>query len=142
MFTPASAYFMRARSLSFRSYLCPGRTRRGGTRRLFSQTSFQQKLKSSKNSVPAHDAGMQQSIRVGIKPFLDLAGLPSFRRNIQRHVNQDRGSDDVFSRNAAPEAAVIGISAIVAHHEITIRGNFERHVLIVGLARASGVFLD
>src|SRR5260370_12318250 len=83
---------------------------------------------------------MQQGVCVGEKTLANLSRLPSFRRNIQRHVNHDGRSDDVLSRDAAPEAAVVGISAIVSHDEITVRRNLVRCAQLVGLPRATGRF--
>src|SRR2546429_6697965 len=85
---------------------------------------------------------MQQGVCVSEKTLANLSRLPSFLRNIQRHVNHDGRSDDVLSGDAAPEATVVGISAIVSHDEIAIRGNLVRCAQLVGLAGATGVFFN
>src|SRR5581483_10120220 len=75
--------------------------------------------KSSPPDTPRMDehAGVREKTRAV------LAGLPGIGRRIQGHVNQHGRTDDVAARNATPEAAVIGILAIVAHHEITFVRN-------------------
>src|SRR6266446_8578809 len=101
--------------------------RRGGSRRLL-QTS-QNNLKRPENPTPADYAGMQDGVRIGKKPYLNLARIPGPGRRVQRHVNHHGRSDNVLSRDAAPEAAVEGIVTIVAHGQVTIRWN------LVGVAR-------
>src|SRR5229473_5300414 len=151
IFTPASAYFMRNLCASVsatdsgkvRGPLFTSRNsfeRRGGRRRLLpTAIAYQDELKRVKNALPAHDPRMQKGVGIRKKTFANLAGLPGFGRNIQRHVNNHGRSDDVIARNAAPEAAIKRIGAIVAHNKITIRGNFVRRVQFVGLAEAGGV---
>src|SRR5262249_47563075 len=99
-------------------------------------------LERMKNALPAHDTGVQDGIRIGKKTFAYLPRLPGFGRYVERHVNDYRRTDDVTARDWAPETAVVGISPIVTHHEIMIRGNFVRGVQFVRLGRATGVFLD
>src|SRR5271154_3572298 len=84
---------------------------------------FAWKLKCMKQSPPSHHAGMQYGARVGQESFADLTGLPGIRRHVERHINHDWRPDDVVARNAAPEAAVIRIRAIITHREITIVRN-------------------
>src|SRR5574340_441497 len=76
------------------------------------------RLKNVEQPPPANFAGMQQSIGVGEKALADFAGVPRFRRGIERHVDHHRRADDIVARHAAPEAAVVGILAVVAHGEI------------------------
>src|SRR5438045_9626240 len=66
---------------------------------------------------------MNQRASIREKAFANLAGLPSVLRDIQRHVDHHWGADDVAARNAAPEAAVVRIAAVIAHREITIFWN-------------------
>src|ERR1700730_8746134 len=151
IFTPASAYFMRklcapVSSTDWGKIRGPQFTsrnsfeRRGGRRRwLPTAIAYQDELKCVKNALPANDPGMQKGISVRKKPFANLAGLPGFGRNIQRHVNNHGRSDDVIARDAAPETAIKRIRAVVAHDKITISGNFVRRVQFVGFAGAGGV---
>src|SRR6266478_3323470 len=151
IFTPASAYFMRNLCASV-SATDSGKVRgplftsrnsfehRGGRRRLLpTAIAYQDELKRVKNALPAHDPGMQKGVGIRKKTFANLAGLPGFGRNIQRHVNNHGRSDDVIARDAAPEAAIVGIRSIVTHNKITISGNFVRRVQFVGFADAGGV---
>src|SRR5438309_7615125 len=110
-----------------------------GDRSAIANNNASTTLECPENPVPAHDSGMQEGIRVGKKPLANLSWLPSLRRSIQRHVNPDRRSDNVVSRDAAPEAAVVGISPIVGHHEVTVRGNRVGHGLVIRLAAARSV---
>src|ERR1700736_4955057 len=81
-----------------------------------------------KQSSPSHTTGMQDSVGIGKKTFPNLSWLPGIRWRVQRHINHHRRADNVLARNAAPEAAVIRVAAVVAHHKITIVGNFIRSV--------------
>src|SRR6267154_690809 len=87
-------------------------------------------LKRSEQSSPAYQARMHQGIRVCKEALANLSGLPRIGRYIEGHVNHDRRTDNVIARNAVPEAAVVGIAAIVAHHKIGIRRNFVRHLQV------------
>src|SRR5450432_389374 len=80
-----------------------------------------------------HGAGVSE------KTLARLAGFPGVGRHIEGHVDHHRRANDVVARNAAPEAAIVGIGAIVTHREITIVRNVIGK-LDVGLAwrRASG----
>src|SRR5712671_4729035 len=99
-------------------------------------------LKRSEQSSPAYQARMHQGIRVCKEALANLAGLPRIGRYIEGHVNHDRRTDNVIARNAVPEAAVVGIAAIVAHHKIGIRRNFVRHLQVVRIGTTNGVILD
>src|SRR5260370_18446041 len=83
---------------------------------------------------------MEERVGISEKAFTNLPRLPGFGRNVQRHVNHDGSADDIVARDAAPEAAVIGIAAIVAHGEITIVGNAigESDVLVTARRGTSG----
>jgi hypothetical protein len=92
-------------------------------------------------SSPAHTAGMQYGVSVGKEALADLPRFPSVGRRVQRHIDHYRCADNILARNAAPEATVIGISAIVAHHKIAIIRNLVGSVEFIRLAEASGIRL-
>src|ERR1700731_3707997 len=98
-------------------------------------------LKYMKQSSPSHATGMQDSVGVRKKTLPNLPWLPGVRWRIQRHINHHRRANNILARNAAPEAAVIGVAAVVAHHKITIVGDFIRRVQLIGLARTHGIRL-
>src|SRR6202043_3749442 len=95
--------------------------------------------KYMKQSSPSHATGMQDGVGIRKKTLANLPRLPRVRRRIQRHINHHRRPDNILARNAAPEAAVVRIAAVVAHHEITIVGNFIRCVKLIRLASPHGV---
>src|SRR3984957_20862839 len=99
-------------------------------------------LKYMKQSSPSHTAGMQDRVGIRKKTLPNLPWLPGVRRRIQRHINHHRRANNILARNAAPEAAVIRVPAIVAHHKITIVGNFIRGVHIIGLAGSHRIWLS
>src|SRR5215467_8646918 len=72
-------------------------------------------LKGAEEALPAHRAGMQDGVRIGVEALANMTGLPGILRNIERHIDHDRSADDVVSRDRAPEAAVVRIGPIVAH---------------------------
>src|SRR5882757_9618793 len=113
--------------------------RRGGSAARYFVLPGTISLKSPEQSLPAHQAGMDQRIRVSKKALANLAGFPGVRRNVERHIYHHRRADYVFARHATPKAAVVGIAAIVAHHEITIVRNFDRGMQVVGIGAAGGV---
>src|ERR1700722_14821318 len=84
---------------------------------------------------------MDDGVRVSKKSFANLARFPCILPNIEGHVNHHGRADNVVSRNAAPEAAVKRIEAIVAHHKITLVWNFERQLLVAPLAASERVIL-
>src|SRR5580698_4440565 len=90
--------------------------------------------KQPEQALPAHGTWMNKGIRVGKKSFANLAGLPGILPDRQRHVNHDRRANDVISRDAAPEAAVKRIEAVVAHHKIALVRNFEGKLLLARFA--------
>src|SRR5437879_7806036 len=148
MSTPASAYFMQVlfafvgytgarKFLSFsfgRILVC----RRAGSATLL-HFAGDVTLKSPEQSLPANQARMHQRVRVGKKALANLPGLPSVWGNIERHIYHHGRADNVVARHGAPEAAVIGVSAVVAHHEIRIVWNFEWLLQVVGIGAADGV---
>src|ERR1700722_9822888 len=99
-------------------------------------------LEYVKQSSPSHAAGMQDSVGVRKKTLPNLPWLPGVRRRVQRHINHHRRANNILARNAAPEAAVIRVPAIVAHHKITIVGNFIWGVQLIGLASSYRIWLS
>src|SRR5262249_5881428 len=85
-----------------------------------------------KQPAPANFAGMNERVGVRGNTVENSARTPGFAARINRHVNHDRCADDVVTRNAANEAAVERVLAIVAHHEKAPGRNLERKN--VGLA--------
>src|ERR1700722_14266147 len=79
--------------------------------------------KRVKQSPPTYFAGMQNGAGIREKTFANLAGFPGIGGHIERHVNHHWRADNVFARNAAPEAAIVGVGAVVAHREIAIVRN-------------------
>ena len=74
---------------------------------------------------------MQQRIAVRVKPFANLARLPGVFGRFHGHVDEHGRADNVGLRDKAPVAAVVGVVAIIAQHEIAARGNGHRAVIIV-----------
>src|SRR5258708_15712650 len=148
MSSPASVYFMEvlvalvcrtsAQTLLSFSYGRKLACRREGSATLVHFCWGTISLKSPEQSLPAHQARMHQRVRISKETLANLAGLPSVRRNIERHIYHYRRADNVFARHGAPEAAVIRIPTIVAHHEIRIVRNFERLVQVVRICAARG----
>ena len=66
---------------------------------------------------------MKQSVGIGKGAFADLSGFPGVRRGVEGHIDHNRRTD-ILARDATPEAAVVGVSAIVTHHEITVFRDF------------------
>src|ERR1700693_2771502 len=94
-----------------------------------------------KQSAPAHATGMQYGVGIRKKTLANLPRLPGVGWRIQRHINHHRRADNILARHAAPEAAVIRVAAVVAHHKITIVRNFIRRVQLVGLTGSHGIRL-
>src|ERR1700730_13799850 len=146
--TPASAYFMkvllafvyRTRAPGFLSFSF-GRSfcATGWVRRHLFVLLGTLSLKSPEQSLPAHQTRMNQRVRVGKEALANLPGLPGVGRDVERHIYHYRRADNIFAWNAAPEAAVVRIAAIVAHHEITVVRNFVRLPQIVRIAAANCV---
>src|ERR1700753_1401055 len=76
-------------------------------------------------SAPAHFPGMNQRSEVCSKPFTNMAGLPHFFRRVDRHVDDQGCADNILPWHKAPETAVVGIVAVVAHHEILSWRNYQ-----------------
>src|SRR5262245_11796364 len=83
-------------------------------------------LKNVKQPAPANFAGMKYCAGVGGKAIDERAGLPRWRRFVNRHVDHYGSTDDIGAGDAAGEARVERIAAIVAHHEKAVRGNGVR----------------
>src|SRR5260370_38489205 len=96
-------------------------------------------LKGPERSLPAHQARMHQRVRVRKEALANLAGLPSVRRNVERHAYHHWRANNVFARHTTPKPAVVGIAAIVAHYEITVVPNFVRLAQIVRFGAAGSV---
>src|ERR1700731_4186361 len=79
-----------------------------------------------KQALPAHRGWVYQHVGVGNKTVDDVARLPCAGVRIYRHVDHHRGADEVFTRNATPEAAIVRISSIVTHRKITVVRNAVR----------------
>src|SRR6266478_732908 len=99
--------------------------------------------KSPEEALPADDSRVEDSARIGKKPFAKLSRLPGILRHVERHVNHDRRADNILARDAAPETAVEGVAAIVAHGEITVIGNAvgQLHIRVTrrSLSRRGGL---
>src|SRR6266851_10450565 len=80
---------------------------------------------------------MNQRAGIRKKSFANLAGLPGTGGHVERHIDHDRSTDDVIARDAAPEAAIVGIGAVVTHGEITVVRDAVRKAKI-GVAGGSG----
>src|SRR5256885_5048894 len=66
----------------------------------------QSESKNIEQAPPANGAGMEDAIYVRGKARAEIAGLPGVFRGVERHVNHHGRADDVFARNATPEAGV------------------------------------
>src|SRR5580704_15226399 len=75
---------------------------------------------------PAHFARVDQSTEIRFKPLRHVPWLPHFLRRGDRHINDLRRADNIRSRHEAPITAVVGILAIVTHHEIVVRRHRKR----------------
>src|ERR1700720_4431763 len=78
------------------------------------------------NALPAHCFWMYQHVGVGEKAVGNMARLPGVGVCVYGHVDHHRSADEVLPGNTTPEAAVVGISPIVAQRKITIVGNAVR----------------
>src|SRR5512133_3719362 len=54
-----------------------------------------------------------------------------------RPVRRERAADDPFARDRAPEAAVVGVATVVAHHEPVVGGNGDRGCEVAPAAAAA-----
>src|SRR5882757_5311312 len=77
--------------------------RRGGSTARYFVLPGTINLKSPEQSLPAHQAGMDQRIRVSKKALANLAGFPGVGRNVERHIYHHRRADYVFARHATPD---------------------------------------
>src|SRR5208283_4131699 len=76
-------------------------------------------LKHMEQSSPPYSSRMDQGVQVRLEPRSDIS-IPRIPRRIQRHIDDYRSSQDILARHAAPEPAIVRISAIVSHCEIAI----------------------
>src|SRR6202171_3341958 len=74
---------------------------------------------------------MQDGIGIGKKTLANLTRFPGVRGRVKRHINDHRGADNIITRNAAPEAAIVRIAAVIAHHKIAIVGDLVRRAELV-----------
>src|SRR5690348_13341676 len=72
--------------------------------------------------LPTHFAWMNHGMRIRQESFAELPRFPGIGRSFERHVNYYRRADDIFSRNAARETAVVGISTVISHHKKQLSG--------------------
>src|SRR3984893_17106083 len=150
MSTPASAYFIEGlcscwsetNTFPCSLWVASGCTTAAGVQVTLYRFCRAEGLKRSEQSSPAYQARMHQGIGGRKEALANLSGWPRIGRYIEGHVNHDRRTDNVIARNALPEAAVVGIAAIVAHHKIAIRRHFVRHLQIVRIRTTNGVILD
>ena len=73
--------------------------------------------KRFKQPAPAYRAGMQKSVGISREARAYSAGFPGVAGGVDGRVDHYRCADDIFARNAADEAAVVGVAAVVAHNE-------------------------
>src|SRR5271168_4730198 len=66
---------------------------------------------------------MKERVGVGRDTVADAARFRLPVRRIDRHIDHDRSADNVVAGDAADEAAIQRIAAIVAHDEETVRRN-------------------
>src|SRR6266446_2617892 len=76
-------------------------------------------LKSPEQSFPAHQARVHQCVRVRKKTLANLPGLPGIGGDVERHVYHHRRADNIVAGHWTPEAAVVRVPAVIAHHKIT-----------------------
>ena len=60
-----------------------------------------QSLEYTKQPAPANFARMQSRVQISERAFHDLPRVPRAGRRIDRHIDHDRRSDNIFARNAA-----------------------------------------
>src|ERR1700722_7135433 len=69
-------------------------------------------------ALPAHLAWMYQRFKIGTESFPDVPGLPNLFRCVDRHINDKWCSNDIVSRYKAPEPTIVGVVAVIPHHEV------------------------
>src|SRR5262249_2970262 len=125
-----------------RSTRMPDRSRgiRARSRKAHQPTPSAKKLEGMEEAAPADSAGMDDGVDVGVEAFADLARFPGVRRGIKRHVNHDGRADDVFARDATPNAAVVGIASVIPHRKVAIlRDNMRKLHLGPAQRRFTGI---
>src|ERR1700679_1815392 len=68
---------------------------------------------------------MNQRVDVGGNALTGLPRLPDLAGPLDGHIHGYRSSNNVFARHESPEAAVVRIVAVIAHHEIVTGGDYE-----------------
>src|SRR5260370_30595439 len=81
---------------------------------------------------------MEHGVGISKEPLANPSRIPSLGRSIERHVEYDGSADNVPSRNAANEAAVVRVLAVVAHRKIAVVGNLIRQGDVRGLDALGG----
>ncbi len=61
---------------------------------------------------------MNERPQIRFKPLADVPRFPNFFRRIDRHIDDQRRANNILPRHKSPKPAVVGIVAIVAHHEV------------------------
>src|SRR5215472_2537768 len=139
--TPASAYFMGELLRPFPWFSGTPESRSLKRARRPPAATARAQSKRMEQSLPADQARVQQGTGISQETFANLPRFPGIRTDIQRHVNHHRCADDVIARDATPEAAVIRIAAVVAHHEVTVVGDLVSGMQFIGLGTTDGVIL-
>src|SRR5258708_7140982 len=65
---------------------------------------------------------MQQGTSIGAEAFDDIA-IPRVAGGVYGHVDRHGRAKNGAAWNATPEAAVVRVAAVIAHHEVLIFGN-------------------
>src|SRR5450432_469836 len=68
---------------------------------------------------------MNQRAEVGGNALTGVPRLPDLAGSLDGHIHDYRSSNNIFARHESPEAAVVRIVAIIAHHEIVTGGDYE-----------------
>src|SRR5437899_10334206 len=79
---------------------------------------------------------MNHGVGVSGNAIENRAGAPRLARRFNGHINDDRRADDVFAWDAAGEAAIERIAAIIAHDEKTAGGDRVREDIFLPSDRA------
>src|SRR5689334_9341719 len=81
------------------------------------------RLKQFEDAAPAHDARMNKDACVRKHAVANVSWIPGFARSVDGHIYHHGRADNIGAWHEAPVAAVIGIIAIVTHHEIFFGGH-------------------
>src|SRR5207247_4354694 len=80
-------------------------------------------------SSATHPGMLRRADRYGLgllRPSQDPVPADAQRVGRDAEIDDDRLADDVRPRQEAPETAVVGLVAVVAHHEEMPRGQHDR----------------